>query len=66
MQMLGEGQTPEKACYKLLDVDPPMSLYRDAGQGPAIHFITILDCLRGLKKGLDCGLISFDNFDVQE
>ena len=64
--MIAEKQTPERACYKIMEMQPPLTLYRDAGQGPPLHFITILDCLSGLKKALDNKIISLDNFDVQE
>ncbi|RKP17974.1 phosphatases II [Rozella allomycis CSF55] len=73
--MLEMGLTPEKASYKLMDIEPTLSLYRDAGQGnrrndalkgSASYFLTILDCLRGIKKAIQCGILKLEELDVKE
>ncbi|KAF9406144.1 cell division control protein 14 [Podila epigama] len=64
--MLLHGQTPEEAFSPIADIHPPFTPYRDAGFGPSTYSLTILDCLRGLQRGLDLGLLRLDKFDVKE
>ncbi|KAI9206103.1 dual specificity protein phosphatase [Polychytrium aggregatum] len=65
-QMIAFKKTPEEAFQPLIGISPPFTPYRDAGYGPATYYITILDCLRGLYKGLTTGLLNLDTFDCDE
>ncbi|KAF9191077.1 cell division control protein 14 [Haplosporangium sp. Z 767] len=64
--MLLQNKTPEEAYAPIEFVHPEIKPYRDAGCGPSTYHLTILDCLRGLRKGLDLGLLRLDQFDVKE
>ncbi|KAF8958745.1 Dual specificity protein phosphatase cdc14a [Entomortierella lignicola] len=64
--MLLYNKTPEEAYAPIEYVHPPITPYRDAGSGLSTFTISILDCLRGLRKGLDLGLLRLDQFDVKE
>ncbi|KAF9982000.1 cell division control protein 14 [Mortierella antarctica] len=64
--MLLHDKTPEEAYAHVEFIYPPIQPYRDAGCGPSTFSLTILDCLRGLRKGLDRGLLRLDQFDVKE
>ncbi|KAF9958731.1 cell division control protein 14 [Mortierella alpina] len=64
--MLLHGKTPEEAYAHVEFIYPAITPYRDAGCGPSTFSLTILDCLRGLRKGLDRGLLRLDQFDVKE
>ncbi|KAG0030050.1 Dual specificity protein phosphatase cdc14a [Podila clonocystis] len=66
LEMLLHDQTPEQACRPIIDIHPPFTPYRDAGFGPSTYSLSILDCLQGLQKGLDLGLLRLDQFDVKE
>ncbi|KAI8827916.1 dual specificity protein phosphatase [Chytriomyces cf. hyalinus JEL632] len=64
--MLVQKQTPEEAFQPLVGVSPPFVPYRDAGYGAATYHITILDCLKGVFKALNLGLIHIENLDAVE
>ncbi|GJJ76400.1 cell division cycle 14 [Entomortierella parvispora] len=64
--MLLQNKTPEEAYAPIEYVHPPFTPYRDAADCPAHYTLSILDCLRGLRKGLDLGLLRLDQFDVKE
>ncbi|KAG0196554.1 Dual specificity protein phosphatase cdc14a [Mortierella sp. GBA30] len=64
--MLLHNKKPEEAYAPLEFIHPPIEPYRDAGCGPSTFSLSILDCLRGLHKGLDLGLLRLDQFDVKE
>ncbi|CAO3572363.1 unnamed protein product [Mortierella alpina] len=64
--MLLHDKTPEEAYAHVEFIYPAIKPYRDAGCGPSTFSLTILDCLRGLRKGLDRGLLRLDQFDVKE
>ncbi|KAF9101511.1 cell division control protein 14 [Mortierella sp. AM989] len=64
--MLLFNKTPEEAYAPIEYVHPPITPYRDAGSGAITFTLSILDCLRGLRKGLDMGLLRLDQFDVKE
>jgi len=64
--MLLQNKTPEEANAPVEYVHPPITPYRDAADCPAHYTLSILDCLRGLRKGLDLGLLRLDQFDVKE
>ncbi|KAJ3218471.1 Dual specificity protein phosphatase cdc14a [Clydaea vesicula] len=64
--MLVLKHTPEESYAPLQNVEPPFVDYRDAGYGPATYFLSILDCLRGLYRGIELGLFHVDKHDLQE
>ncbi|KAG0087074.1 cell division control protein 14 [Podila epicladia] len=64
--MLLHDQTPEQAYRPIINIHPPFTPYRDAGFGPSTFSLSILECLQGLRKGLDLGLLRLDQFDVKE
>ncbi|KAF9997368.1 Dual specificity protein phosphatase cdc14a [Entomortierella chlamydospora] len=64
--MLLYNKTPEEAHAPIEHAHPPITPYRDASSGSITYTLSILDCLRGLRKGLDLGLLRLDQFDVKE
>ncbi|KAI9338105.1 dual specificity protein phosphatase [Zopfochytrium polystomum] len=64
--LIGQKKTPEEAFQPLVGISPPFLPYRDAGYGPATYHITILDCLKGLYKALQIGLVNLENIDPDE
>ncbi|XP_012604069.1 dual specificity protein phosphatase CDC14A isoform X4 [Microcebus murinus] len=60
-------KTPEEAYRALLsDSKPPYLPFRDASFGNCTYSLTILDCLQGIRKGLQHGFFDFETFDVDE
>ncbi|KAI1316699.1 Dual specificity protein phosphatase cdc14a [Mortierella claussenii] len=64
--MLLHDKTPSEAYAPIEHVYPPITPYRDAGCGPNTFTLSIRDCLQGLRKGLDLGLLRLDTFDIKE
>ncbi|KAF8943146.1 Dual specificity protein phosphatase cdc14a [Haplosporangium gracile] len=64
--MLLHDMTPEEAYAPVEYIHPSITSFRDAGCGPVTYTLSILDCLRGLCKGLDRGLLRLDKFNVKE
>ncbi|KAL7747344.1 cell division control protein 14 [Sorochytrium milnesiophthora] len=64
--MIDRKKSPEEAYKPLIGANPPFTPYRDAGQGNATYFITIMDCLKGVRKAMDLNLFSFDSFDLND
>ncbi|KAJ3152143.1 Dual specificity protein phosphatase cdc14a [Geranomyces variabilis] len=64
--LIVHNQPPDIAFAPLAGAQPGFLPYRDAGYGAATYHITILDCLRGLYKGLTLGLLDLDGVDVDE
>ncbi|KAG0047165.1 cell division control protein 14 [Gryganskiella cystojenkinii] len=64
--MLLQNKTPDEAYAPIEYIHPPITPYRDAADGQTFYTLSILDCLRGLRKGLDLGLLRLDQFDVKE
>ncbi|KAJ3161320.1 Dual specificity protein phosphatase cdc14a [Geranomyces michiganensis] len=64
--LIVHNQPPDVAFAPLLGAQPGFLPYRDAGYGAATYHITILDCLRGLYKGLTLGLLDIDAVDCDE
>lgn len=64
---LRQDMTPEDACapFTGFDVEPFMQ-YRDATFLHPDFTISILDCVKGLKKASDRGWFKLDSFDVDE
>ncbi|XP_049564347.1 dual specificity protein phosphatase CDC14A isoform X1 [Orcinus orca] len=60
-------KTPEEAYRALLSgSNPPYLPFRDASFGNCTYNLTILDCLHGIRKGLQHGFFDFETFDVDE
>ncbi|XP_050663454.1 dual specificity protein phosphatase CDC14A isoform X3 [Macaca thibetana thibetana] len=60
-------KTPEEAYRALLSGStPPYLPFRDASFGNCTYNLTILDCLQGIRKGLQHGFFDFETFDVDE
>ncbi|XP_075414934.1 dual specificity protein phosphatase CDC14A isoform X1 [Tenrec ecaudatus] len=60
-------KTPEEAYRLLLSgSSPPYLPFRDASFGYCTYNLTILDCLQGIRKGLQHGFFDFETFDVDE
>ncbi|KAJ3170556.1 Dual specificity protein phosphatase cdc14a [Geranomyces variabilis] len=66
LSLIVHNQPPDIAFAPLAGAQPGFLPYRDAGYGAATYHITILDCLRGLYKGLTLGLLDLDGVDVDE
>ncbi|KAJ3072920.1 Dual specificity protein phosphatase cdc14a [Podochytrium sp. JEL0797] len=64
--LLVQKKKPEEAFQPLVGVNPPFLPYRDAGYGAATYHITITDCLRGLYKALNLGLLHIERLDPVE
>ncbi|KAJ1551937.1 Dual specificity protein phosphatase cdc14a, partial [Cladochytrium tenue] len=64
--LIVQKRTPDEAFAPLVGATPPYTPYRDAGYGPATYHITILDCLRGLHKALQLGLVDLEGLDPDE
>jgi len=59
--------SPEEAWVPFAGFSPsPFMGYRDATFVRSTWDLAILDCWRGLKKGMDVGHISFNNFNPDE
>ncbi|KAJ3377883.1 Dual specificity protein phosphatase cdc14a [Entophlyctis sp. JEL0112] len=61
-----QKRQPEEAFLPLSKASPPFVPYRDAGYGAATYHITILDCLKGLHKALNMGLLHLEELDPAE
>ncbi|XP_021103497.1 dual specificity protein phosphatase CDC14A isoform X2 [Heterocephalus glaber] len=60
-------KTPEEAYRALLSgSNPPYLPFRDASFGNCTYNLTILNCLQGIRKGLQHGFFDFETFDVDE
>ncbi|KAM9242506.1 dual specificity protein phosphatase CDC14A isoform 3-T3 [Dugong dugon] len=60
-------KTPEEAYRLLLSgSNCPYLPFRDASFGNCTYNLTILDCLQGIRKGLQHGFFDFETFDVDE
>ncbi|KAI8849206.1 dual specificity protein phosphatase [Chytridium lagenaria] len=64
--MIVQKKTPDEAYQPLVGISQPFLPYRDAGYGAATYHITILDCLRGVYKALQLGLLDLENIDPDE
>jgi hypothetical protein len=58
-------KTPEEAFLSFSTLYPPIPPFRDASAGLSTMNVTIVDCLKGLLKGVECGFIDFDNFNYK-
>uniref|UniRef100_A0A8C7RPB4 Protein-tyrosine-phosphatase n=1 Tax=Oncorhynchus mykiss TaxID=8022 RepID=A0A8C7RPB4_ONCMY len=60
-------RSPEEAYRSLISGNNTAYLpFRDAALGDCTYNLTILDCLQGIRKALQCGFFNFETFDVEE
>ncbi|KAK2895766.1 cell division cycle 14Aa [Channa argus] len=60
-------RSPEEAYRTLISGNNTGYLaFRDAAVGECSFNLTVLDCLRGLRKALQHGFLDFEDFDVEE
>ncbi|CAE7414828.1 CDC14A, partial [Symbiodinium sp. CCMP2456] len=45
-------------------VYPPFLPYRDATCGICTYSLTVLDCVKGMEKAIECGWFDWKQFDV--
>lgn len=58
--------TPEDAFNLVKDMYPSFIPFRDPSQSISTFDLTILDCLRGLAKGIEFGFFDYDTFNGEE
>jgi cell division cycle 14 len=58
LAVLQLGRSAEEA-YRPLTAAKPFAPFRDASCGPSTYHLTVLDCLRGLARARDAGLLDF-------
>eukprot|EP00747_Dinoflagellata_sp_TGD_P170200 gnl/TRDRNA2_/TRDRNA2_201147_c0_seq1.p1 gnl/TRDRNA2_/TRDRNA2_201147_c0~~gnl/TRDRNA2_/TRDRNA2_201147_c0_seq1.p1 ORF type:complete len:442 (+),score=58.58 gnl/TRDRNA2_/TRDRNA2_201147_c0_seq1:148-1473(+) len=63
-QVIVQGKNAEEAFEPFYRVYPPFLPFRDAISGACTFELTILDCLRGLQKGIENGWFDWNRFDV--
>ncbi|XP_047442893.1 dual specificity protein phosphatase CDC14AB isoform X2 [Mugil cephalus] len=60
-------KTPEEAYKALISGSNASYLpFRDASFGNSTYNLTVLDCLKGIRKALQHGFFDFESFDVYE
>uniref|UniRef100_A0A673BDS7 protein-tyrosine-phosphatase n=1 Tax=Sphaeramia orbicularis TaxID=375764 RepID=A0A673BDS7_9TELE len=60
-------RSPEEAYRTLISGNNPGYLpFRDAAVGECSFNLTVLDCLQGIRKALQHGLMDFENFSTEE
>eukprot|EP00961_Rhodomonas_salina_P122505 1649998-Rhodomonas_salina.1 len=65
--MLEHSYSPEQAVEQFSRIGQiPVVPFRDATYHKSTFPITVLDCLHGLKKAVDIGWFSLDEFDLDE
>ena len=59
------GWTPEDSHQKFQELDPEMLLkFQHALSSPSHFQLSVLDCLRGLKRAMDSNWFSMETFDL--
>ena len=56
----------EEAFHPLRQISATLKPFRDASTLPTTFDLTVLDCLKGLEKGMKHGWFSLDTFDPEE
>jgi len=64
-QVISRRLPAEKAFEPFANSYPPFLPFRDATNGICTYQLTILDCLRGLEKGMELGWYDPNNFDFE-
>ncbi|KTW27798.1 hypothetical protein T552_02237 [Pneumocystis carinii B80] len=64
--VLVQNWPPHLALAPLIQADPPYKPFRDAGYAPADYGISIQDCVYGLWKAKEVGILNIKNLDLEE
>ncbi|CAE7510556.1 Cdc14a, partial [Symbiodinium pilosum] len=64
-QVIVLGKPADEAYKPFQSVYPPFLPYRDATCGICTYSLTVLDCLKGLEKAIECGWFDWKQFDVE-
>ncbi|QSL65909.1 hypothetical protein MERGE_003046 [Pneumocystis wakefieldiae] len=64
--VLVQNWPPHLALAPLIEADPPYTPFRDAGYAPADYGISIQDCVYGLWKAKEAGILNIKNLDLEE
>lgn len=59
-------KSAEEAFRPFVGVYPPFIPFRDASYGVSTFNLSILDCLRGLSKAIECKIYDYLTFDLEE
>ena len=65
-QVLVLGRSGEDAFAPFAGLYPPLLPFRDAQCGPSSFNLTVLDCLKGLRRAKLLGWADLETFDVDE
>jgi cell division cycle 14 len=64
-RMLHRRMSPEEAFKPLKPIASALKPFRDASTLPSTFDLTVLDCLRGLKRAMDLGWFDMETFDPE-
>ncbi|EFC48512.1 predicted protein, partial [Naegleria gruberi] len=64
--VISQDKTAEDACKPFNFVYPPLIPFRDASQNLSTFSLSILDCCKGLVKGISLGFFKYNSFDAEE
>lgn len=59
-------KSPDEAYAPFKDIYPPFKPYHDATQFKCTYELTVLDCLKGLHRGVQQRCVDFRTFNVDE
>ncbi|CAE7767327.1 CDC14A [Symbiodinium sp. CCMP2592] len=63
-QVIVLGKPADEAYKPFQSVYPPFLPYRDATCGICTYSLTVLDCVKGMEKAIECGWFDWKQFDV--
>jgi len=64
-QIVALKKNAELAYEPFRGIYPPFLPFRDATCGICTFHLTIMDCLKGLEKGIECRWFDWNHFDVE-
>eukprot|EP00933_Yihiella_yeosuensis_P084035 TRINITY_DN98380_c0_g1_i1.p1 TRINITY_DN98380_c0_g1~~TRINITY_DN98380_c0_g1_i1.p1 ORF type:complete len:455 (-),score=72.88 TRINITY_DN98380_c0_g1_i1:61-1425(-) len=64
-QVIVLGKSADLAYQPFSGIYPPFLPFRDATCGICTYSLTILDCMKGLEKSIECGWFDWKRFDVE-
>lgn len=64
-QVIAMGKGADLAYQPFCGIYPPFLPFRDATCGICTFHLTILDCLKGLEKGIELNFFDWTKFDVE-
>ena len=65
-RMITLNLTPDQAYQPIAALGPKLKPYRDASTVPSTYDLTVISCLKGLRKGMDLGWYIPDDFDPED